>query len=156
MGFGSIACEVTGVKERIIAIEDGKVVYRIEETSFGHSSYEDAGFSKTVKDEFYKIAGLETVPKDVEITYPKEVAQKNKPLTEGYKWFVNNHTTTTGKMARSRSDVVIREVLPSIQDEDFSLPYNRKPENQKNKNTGYSNYGGNKGGYRKSGNKKWK
>ena len=156
LGFGSIACEVTGVKERIIAIEDGKVVYRIEETSFGHSSYEDAGFSKTVKDEFYKIAGLETVPKDVEITYPKEVAQKNKPLTEGYKWFVNNHTTTTGKMARSRSDVVIREVLPSIQDEDFSLPYNRKPENQKNKNTGYSNYGGNKGGYRKSGNKKWK
>lgn len=156
LGFGSIACEVTGVKERIIAIEDGKVVYRIEETSFGHSSYEDAGFSKTVKDEFYKIAGLETVPKDVEITYPKEVAQKNKPLTEGYKWFVNNHTTTTGKMARSRADVVIREVLPSILEEDFSLPYNCKPENQKNKNTGYSNYGGNKGGYKKNGNKKWK
>ena len=45
--------------------------------------------------------------KDVEITYPKELAQKNKPLTEGYKWFVNNHTTTTGKMAYGQNQAEI-------------------------------------------------
>lgn len=134
LGYGSIACKVDEVAERKIEIIDGKIEYNLKPIEIDGISYEDAGLSDTVKEEFYKIAGLESVPEGVEITYPKEKSQKNETLTEGYKWFVNNHTTLSGRMARYRSDMKIINALPEILDEDFSLAYNE----DKKKNSQYS------------------
>ena len=138
LGYGSVSCKVDEVVERRIEVSDGTLAYEMTQIPVDTISYEEAGLSKTVKDEFYKIAGLESVPEDVEITYPKDQGQKNKPLTEGYRWFVNNHTTHDGRMARGRADVEIIDILPEILKEDFTLPYNEKPK----KNSKGSNYNG--------------
>lgn len=110
-----------------MGVSDGKVSYQIVAVPTENITYEKAGLSEPVKKEFYKIAGLNSVPADVEITYPKDKTQKGQTLTEGYRWFVNNHTTWNGRMVRSRTDVKIVAVLPEILEEDFSLPYNNKP-----------------------------
>lgn len=145
LGYGSVSCKVDEVMERRIEVSDGILAYEMTQIPVDTISYEEAGMSKTVKDEFYKIAGLESVPEDVEITYPKEKDQRNKPLTEGYRWFVNNHTTHSGRMARGRADVKVIDILPEILAEDFSLPYNEKSP----KNSGFQNHNhnGNRSSY---------
>lgn len=127
LGYGSVTCKVDEVQERTVGVSDGKVSYQIVAVPTENITYEKAGLSEPVKKEFYKIAGLNSVPADVEITYPKDKTQKGQTLTEGYRWFVNNHTTWNGRMVRSRTDVKIVAVLPEILEEDFSLPYNNKP-----------------------------
>lgn len=127
LGYGSVTCKVDEVQERTVGVSDGKVSYQIVAVPTENITYEKAGLSEPVKKEFYKIAGLNSVPADVEITYPKDKTQKGQTLTEGYRWFVNNHTTWNGRMVRSRTDVKIVAVLPEILEEDFSLPYNSKP-----------------------------
>ena len=108
-------------------------------------SYENAEFGRIVKSEFYKIAGLKSVPEDVEITYPKEKSQKGKTLTEGYRWFANNHATISGGgMARGRNDVKIKAVLPDILEKDFSMEYNSKMYSKKSENN-HNNGKGNSG-----------
>lgn len=142
LGFGSISCEVLQVMERNITVQDGKLIYSIDEFPNYKDSYENVGFSKEVKAEFYKIAGLTTVPKDVEITYPKTIEQKDKEATEGFQWFVNNHKTVSGGgMAKNRADVKLEQALPSILEEDFSLAYNKTPV-KKNNNFGKGNHKG--------------
>lgn len=149
-GYGSISCKVEEVVERNIEVKAGKIKYNLKPIST-MVSYDDAGLSKEVKEEFYKIAGLNSVPKNVEITYPKDKGQKGKPLTKGYSWFVNNHKTLSGGMARGRADVKIERVLPEIMDEDFSMEYNEKPQgnskfsNHKGKRTGQQNQRRNQG-----------
>lgn len=140
LGMGSIMCSVDRVTERRITVDDGKIKYILDEADqFDDITYESVGFSNTVKKEFYKIAGLKTVPADVEITYPKENEQKGKLLDEGYKWFTNNLTFVTGGMVRNRESMKISEALPQILDQDFSLPYNDKPV----KKNSYKNNGRN-------------
>lgn len=85
---------------------------------------------------------MDSVPEDVEITYPKDKEQKDKPLTQGYSWFVNNHKTLSGRMARGRADVKIERALPEILDEDFSMEYNEKQQ----RNSNSSNYKGKRTG----------
>ena len=150
LGLGSVACKVDQVIERSLSVQDGKLEYRMDKITAAPVSYEHAGFSKAVKGEFYKIAGLKSVPGNVEITYPKDIMQKNKILTEGYRWFVNNHTTVSGGgMARGRADVKINSVLPEILEQDFSLTYNERPQRN---NFSYNRNGGRRnddsGGYR--------
>lgn len=140
-GYGSISCKVEEVVERNIEVKAGKIEYNLKPISTT-ISYDDAGLSKEVKEEFYKIAGLNSVPKNVEITYPKDKGQKGKPLTKGYSWFVNNHKTLSGGMAKSRVDVKIEKVLPEIMDEDFSMEYNEKAQ----ENSKFSNYKGKRTG----------
>ena len=121
LGFGSISCQVQCVQERVIRLKNGNLNYELMELPVDGITYESAGFSSTVKKEFYKIAGLETIPENVEITYPKTIEQKGQPLTEGFKWFVNNHKTLSGGGMRGRNNVRIETVLPSILDEDVSM-----------------------------------
>lgn len=134
LGFGSVTCEVQQVVKRTILIQNEKISYDMVPFEMSKVSYEDVGFSKEVKEQFYKIAGLTTIPKDVEITYPKTEEQKGKEAKEGFSWFVNNHGTVSGKgMATGRNDIKIREPLPSISEEDVSLPYYKSPQSTNNK-----------------------
>lgn len=107
--------------------QDDELLYKVKENTYDAVRYEEVGFSKDAKKEFYKIAGLETVPIDVEISYPKTANLKNKPIENGYEWFVNNHDV--GRMVNRRNAMRIKQQLPSILDEDFSLPYYQKQEN---------------------------
>jgi len=127
LGLGSIVCQVTRVNERTIQIENGQFIYNIgediKEKYLG--TYEDAEFSQTCKGEFYKIAGLHTVPKDIEITYPKTLKQKKTGDTgEGFRWFGDNHKTISGKgMPNSRKDRNYLLTLPLLGSDDMGLPY---------------------------------
>lgn len=132
LGLGSVSLKVESVEERKITVQNGKIEYKMEEQKLSRVSYEDAQFSKEVKAEFYKIAGLKSVPEDVEITYPRVESQKNiEELTEGFKWFAENHS-----MEKQREKSEIKNRLPYILEEDFSLPYysEKKDEDKKEKN----------------------
>lgn len=145
LGFGSVSCKVDKVVERSIVVSGGKINYLMNEIPVDGVSYENAEFGRIVKSEFYKIAGLKSVPEDVEITYPKEKSQKGKTLTEGYRWFANNHATISGGgMARGRNDVKIKAVLPDILEKDFSMEYNSKMYSKKSENN-HNNGKGNSG-----------
>ena len=156
-GLGSIVSSVDDVRERVITLKDSSIEYEEQKVDYTDCKYEDIGFSKSVKSDFIKISGLNRIPDDVEITYPKTENQKNKPLDEGYKWFMGNHATKSGKgMPKNREDIVIRDVLPKISEIDVSLAYNKEKSNNKsvqryNKNhSGNNNYAGHKkskGGY---------
>lgn len=82
LGLGSISCNVTSIKERKIEIEDGVLNYS-EIPVAAAVTYEDAKFSSHVKAEFYKIACFDSVPENMEVTYPKDIAQKNHQLQKG-------------------------------------------------------------------------
>lgn len=148
LGYGSISCKVEQVLERKIQMSDTRLSYVVQSRPVESLSYEDVGFSNCVRDEFYKISDFTSVPEGVEITYPKTVDQKGKSLTEGYCWFVENHKNLAGKgMPTKRTEMKIRKVLPTILEEDFSLPY--YVNYQKKKNSGKKTYSGNAGGNRK-------
>ena len=132
LGLGSVSLKVESVEERKITVQNGKIEYKMEEQKLFPVSYEDAQFSKEVKAEFYKIAGLKSVPENIEITYPRVESQKNtEELTEGFKWFAENHS-----MEKQREKSEIKNRLPYILEEDFSLPYysEKKEEEKKEKN----------------------
>lgn len=151
LGYGSVVCNVTSVEERTFLFADNVLSYQMEkkdrreEPDWFHISYgtdsdngKGAGFSEEVKEAFFKIADIHAVPEGVEITYPKTWNQKDKPLTEGFRWFGQNHGTLSGKgMPKNRADVTIKKVLPDILEEDVSLPYNLNPnyQNQKKRNS---------------------
>lgn len=123
-GLGSISCTSDNVLERKISLVDDRLDYSVEKFFSEKTTYENVGFSRNVKREFYKIAGLNSVSKNVQITYPKTYEQKDEELKEGYKWFVNNHTTVSGKsMPKNRTDVEIIHALPGILDKETGLPY---------------------------------
>lgn len=147
LGYGSVACKVDKVQERCVTCQDDELLYKVKENTYDVVRYEEVGFSKDAKKEFYKIAGLETVPIDVEISYPKTANLKNKPIENGYEWFVNNHDV--GRMVNRRNAMRIKQQLPSILDEDFSLPYYQKQENT-NKKGNYNKYNGNHDPYKKN------
>ena len=143
LGYGSVVCKVTSVEERMFLLADNVLSYQVEKKDRGENSdwfkisYDEnfdkekgAGFSKAVKEEFFKIADIHAVPDNVEITYPKIWNQRNQPLTEGVRWFGQNHGTLSGRnMPINRADMTIKKVLPNIMDEDFSLPYNPDYQN---------------------------
>ncbi len=123
LGLGSISCKVNDVKKRTITMENERLEYKMEPFLWGKISYGEKGaeFSLSVKEEFYKIARLESISSDIEITYPKDERQKINPvLTEGYRWFVNNHQKG---MKTKRTDMEIKKILPYILDKNLGLPY---------------------------------
>lgn len=140
-GLGSVVCSVNSVSERKIEWKDNTLSYNNciiygakntcdENIIDENCTYESVGFSASVKEAFMKISALDSVPESVEITYPKTEEQKNKPLSDGYKWFMNNHATRSNKgMPKNREDIVIKKVLPEISQEDFSLEYNKSERN---------------------------
>lgn len=138
LGYGSVVCKVASVEERTFLFADNVLSYEVEKKDreenpdrfkISYDEEDEAGFSEGVKEEFFKIADINAVPNNVEITYPKIWNQRNQPLTEGFRWFGQNHGTLSGRMPRNRTDVKIKKVLPNILDEDFSLPYNPNYQN---------------------------
>lgn len=123
LGYGSISCRVNSVEERTISVESNRLVYKLENKEYNAVNYEDAGFSTTVKAEFYKIAGLKSIPESIEITYPKEITQKNQAIEKGYQWFVGNHKNTKIKFPQKREDAYIAVTLPEILDQDITMKY---------------------------------
>ena len=84
------------------------------------------------------MADLKGIPESIEITYPKERDQKYKVLEEGYRWYVKNHSSVSGKKwAGSRADMKILHTLPEISEniEEMGLPYDVKFTSE----TGYQN-----------------
>lgn len=130
LGLGSIICNVDRVAERTISLSEGHLEYAVHELPQTVFTYDDVGFSNSVKEEFYKMAGLYSIPTDMEITYPKCRSQKEQVLTEGYKWFVENHRTM--RMPRKRVDMRIGHELPHILDRDLGLPYLSDKKNRMN------------------------
>lgn len=140
LGLGSVSCTVDEVKERIVMLKNGSIEYIIKDPviSVSEIDYKDAEFSPTVKKEFYKMADLKGIPESIEITYPKERDQKYKVLEEGYRWYVKNHSSVSGKKwAGSRADMKILHTLPEISEniEEMGLPYDVKFTSE----TGYQN-----------------
>lgn len=129
LGLGSISCTVDQVLERKIVLIEDRVDYLLEDISYDEITYESAKFSESpkVKDEFYKISGLNTVPKNMQITYPRTYEQKDSKMTEGFKWFGNNHQTISKKgLPKNRADVKIVRELPGILNHEIGLPYSIK------------------------------
>ena len=134
LGMGSIVCKVLEVKERRIALKDGKLEYKVSPLTTA-LTYEQAGLSVHAKKEFYKIAGLDSVPENMEISYPKDIAQKNKAIEKGYEWFVRNRGTNSGKkFASEREDIKIYANLPNILDTDLGMAYSGKKWQNNGKN----------------------
>ena len=147
LGLGSISCVVNQVQERKINLTGGSLEYSVEEIPLKNITYGTVGFSQNVKEEFYLIAGLNTVSKNIPITYPRTYEQKNGKMEEGFKWFGLNHWR--GKdgqgMIGNRKNVEILKTLPSIKT-DKGLPYDPQVERKKQYwNSNHSGNGGNKG-----------
>lgn len=123
LGYGSISCRVNSVEERTISIESNQLVYKLESKEYNAVNYENAEFSTTVKEEFYKIADLESISEDIEITYPKEIVQKNQAIEKGYQWFVGNHKNPKIGFPKKREDAYIVAALPGILDKDITMKY---------------------------------
>ena len=149
LGLGSVSCNVVQITERKIEVKNGMLEYA-EVPSDINVTYEAAEFSSSVKEEFYKIAGLDSIPENMEITYPKDFTQKNKAIETGFSWFVENHGTVSGKKwASGREDIKIERVLPKITSKELGMPYGgqekhgnnfrgKNNSNQSNFNAGFS------------------
>lgn len=139
LGLGSVFSTVNYVEERKITFTGGQLEYLLEKKSFDEINYESAEFSRSVKEEFYKIAGWGSIPENVQITYPRDITQKDCELKEGYQWFVHNHQTVSGKkMPRNRQDMKIVQELPHILDVDSGLLYTtcKKDSDNQHANSG--------------------
>lgn len=127
LGLGSISCIVNQVQERKINLTGGSLEYSVEEIPFDDITYEQVEFSEHVKEEFYKIAGLNSVPKDMQITYPRTLEQKDGKMKEGFKWFGKNHWSIskkrTGVIPEDRKDMEILRTLPALTSSNVGLPY---------------------------------
>ena len=121
LGLGSVSCNVLEVEERSISSDHGYLSYSVKKSKVKKKTYEDVRFSKSVKNQFYKIAGLYSIPADVPITYPRDTGNKTGPLENGYHWYVTNHGGT--KMRTKRAQMRIEHSLPEICDEEIGLPY---------------------------------
>lgn len=113
LGLGSITCKITSVVERKISIENGILKYNFELLETKPQIYENVGFSSTIKNEFLAICSIDAM-KDKVVTYPVTDAQLESggTLTEGYRWFVNNHPNNTKRYLRTY--MKISETLPTI------------------------------------------
>lgn len=97
LGLGSVELKVINCKKRIIEMAEDKISYTVEDIKkkeWSLLSYDNVGFSITVKDEFFTIASLDAAQEKI-ITYPIIEGQDNKPLEKGYEWFVKNHKCGT-------------------------------------------------------------
>ena len=120
LGLGSVTCKVNAVEERKIMLKQSKVSYDVASYDYSNITYGNVGFSASVQKEFEKITGLNSVPKQYEICYPKTTSDDD----HGFEWFQTNHNS---KIARSREEMMIKMSLPKILDKDIWLPQTKKP-----------------------------
>ena len=128
LGLGSVTCKVNAVEERKIMLKQSKVSYDVASYDYSNITYVNVGFSASVQKEFEKIAGLNSVPKQYEICYPKTIGDDD----HGFEWFQDNHAR---QMPKKHFDMKIQYALPNILDSDISLPeYIYVPEKEKRNN----------------------
>lgn len=120
LGLGSVTCKVNAVEERKIMLKQSKVSYDVSSYDYSKLTYGNVGFSISVQKEFEKITGLNSIPKQYEICYPKTTSDDD----HGFEWFQTNHNS---KIARSREEMMIKMSLPKILDKDIWLPQTKKP-----------------------------
>ena len=128
LGLGSVELKVTGLTERILRIGEDRICYDVQKSMPDILEYSDEamGFSEYVKDDFFTISSLDAT-KGKTVTYPIVKGQEEKPMTEGFKWFSENHIgydlkqkkdvrmpQERGKMRRMKELPVIKgiETLP--------------------------------------------
>ena len=142
LGLDSVSLKVEQIEERKIIVENGKLNYKMEERELQKVTYQDAEFSKEAKAEFYKIADLSSVPENMPITYPRMENQKDGLLSEGFRWFVENHSDG-GRMPNKRENAIIKYALPGILENNFSLKYleeTKKDRQNSKRNYKYNNH----------------
>lgn len=119
LGLGSVALRVDRVKTRDISYKNNEVSYAENDYDFNNVNYDDAQLSKNVEAEFKKIANFDSVPKDLEVCYPKTTESDDK----GFEWFIANHYENgLIRMIPNREQMIINESLPYILDNDISMP----------------------------------
>lgn len=142
LGLGSVTCKVNAVEERKIMLKQNKVSYDVSSYDYSKLTYGNVGFSTSVQKEFEKITGLNSVPKQYEICYPKTTKNND----HGFEWFQDNHCAKTIPDDRKKMKIVNK--LPKILDNDISLPRtingssnndssykgNKKPKNKNGEN----------------------
>jgi len=115
LGLGSVVLRVTKLTERKISLENERVSYELKEECPEIPTYEAVEFSKEVKADFFTIASLEAT-KGKLVTYPITADQQGQTMTEGFKWFGENHRGSVG-MPNKRVQLWREHALPPIQRE---------------------------------------
>lgn len=141
LGMGSVELKVTKLSERTIALEEDSISYAVKEENPEIVVYEAAEFSDAAKEDFFTIASLDAAQGKT-VTYPIVEGQQDRAMTEGFKWFVENHSKYEGgkrKMAQKRGQLLRHYALPKISNAE-TLP--RLLENDGN---GVTSSGGNGG-----------
>ena len=54
---------------------------------------------------------MESISEDIEITYPKEIVQKNQAIEKGYQWFVGNHKNPKIGFPKKRGTEIIYKTV---------------------------------------------
>lgn len=121
LGLGSVELKVINLSERIISITDDSIDYVIKEDVPTIPIYEEAGFHSSVKEDFFTIASLDAA-KGKLVTYPIVDGQQGEAMTEGFKWFTENHIGydyvkgREVRMPQKRVQMNRKYALPPIKD----------------------------------------
>ena len=119
LGLGSVELKVIRLVEREISLQGDCISYELKETLPDIPMYDEAGFSRAVKEDFLTIASLDAA-KGKLVTYPVTEDQVGELMTEGFKWFVENHVgydnqkKRTVRMPQKRMQMKRAQVLPQI------------------------------------------
>jgi CRISPR-associated protein (TIGR03986 family) len=123
LGLGSVKCEVLEVTERTIDTENGHISYHEKKYKPTIPAYETLNFTECSKEEFLLMNTFHAAEGIPQISYPVTEEQYGKPVQEGFKWFVQNHSENGGnadgedkksanKKSNSRKKMIIHESLP--------------------------------------------
>lgn len=121
LGLGSVELKVTKLSERIISMSDNSIDYVIKEEVPAIPVYEEAGFHPSVKEDFFTITSLDAT-KGKLVTYPIVDGQQDEAMTEGFKWFTENHIGydyakgREVRMPQKRVQMNRKYALPQIKD----------------------------------------
>ena len=111
LGLGSVELKVINCKERNICITEDELIYEVKEDKPIIPLYDEVEFSKTVKEEFFVISSLNATEGKL-VSYPIVTSQVGTAMTEGFKWFGENHGG--GKMQTKRCEQKRMKDLPNI------------------------------------------
>lgn len=145
LGLGSVDLSVVRKTERQFEPVSGGIRYSedTKEKEFIEiPEYSSLGFEKSCRDEFFLLSSF-MAAKNMDVTYPVLESQRGQPVTEGFKWFAENHavyhTDKSGKqkpaMLNLRTKMETHFELPdlkmfgSLDNMDaLRLPYNPTKE----------------------------
>ncbi len=142
LGMGSVVLQVTNLTERKISLENERVIYELKAECPEIPVYEAAEFSQEVKADFFTIAALEATKSKL-VTYPITADQQGQTMTEGFKWFGENHIgydyrkQDSIRMPNKRVQLNREYALPSIQGVQMLPILTVTEKDDKSKNTNF-------------------